>query len=61
MDNVTLNAGKPWTPTAVDKLRELWTAGVPAPQVSHVLGRPENEVRAKALELKLYRTLAETQ
>jgi hypothetical protein len=53
MDNVTLNAGKPWTVTAVDKLRELWREGVPAPQVAHVLGRPENEVRAKATELKL--------
>jgi len=53
MDNVTLNGGKPWTMTAVDKLRELWKAGVPAAQVASVLGRPEAEVRAKASELKL--------
>ncbi len=53
MDNVTLNAGTPWTITAVEKLRELWKAGVSAELVSHTLGRPENEVRAKAAELKL--------
>ena len=53
MDNVTLNGGKPWTISAVDKLRGLWNAGVPAAQVCHVLGRPETEVRAKAAELNL--------
>jgi hypothetical protein len=53
MDNVTLNGGKPWTVTAVDKLRELWSGGVSAAQVAHVLGRPEDEVRAKAAELRL--------
>jgi hypothetical protein len=52
-ENVTLNAGSPWTVTAVDKLRELWREGVDPALISHTLGRPENEVRAKASELKL--------
>jgi len=52
-DNVTLNAGSPWTITAVDKLKELWNGGVPPEMVAHTLGRPEQEVRAKAAELKL--------
>ena len=52
-DNVTLNGGLPWTVTAVEKLRELWAAGVPAEMISVTLGRPENEVRAKALEFRL--------
>ena len=52
-ENVTLNAGAPWTLTAVEKLRELWKSGVPAELVAHTLGRPEGEVRAKAAELKL--------
>ena len=50
-ENVTLNAGSPWTITAVDKLRELWNAGVAAEIIGHALGRPENAVRAKAAEL----------
>ena len=53
MDNVTLNAGTPWTITAVDKLKELWGADVPPEMISHALGRPEAEVRAKAAELRL--------
>lgn len=53
MDNVTLNAGAPWTITGIEKLKELWNAGVAPEMVSHTLGRPEHEVRAKALELKL--------
>lgn len=53
MDNVTLNAGTPWTITAIDKLKELWTAEVPPETISHTLGRPEAEVRAKASELRL--------
>ena len=52
-ENVTLNAGSPWTVGAVDKLRELWREGVDPVLVAHTLGRPENEVRAKAGELKL--------
>ena len=52
-DNVTLNEGHPWTPAAVDKLRELWREGVTPEMVAHTLGRPEGEVRAKASELRL--------
>jgi len=52
-DNVTLNAGSPWSITTVDKLRELWNAGVGADLIGHTLGRPEYEVRAKAAELSL--------
>ena len=52
-ENVTLNAGSPWTIAAVDKLRELWREGVSPELVSHTLGRPESEVRAKAAELRL--------
>jgi hypothetical protein len=51
--NVTLNAGAPWTVTAVEKLRELWNAGVLPEMIGHTLGRPEHEVRAKASELRL--------
>ena len=58
-DNVTLNAGTPWTVTAVEKLKELWTAGVAAEMVAHTLGRPEQEVRAKAAELKLPQHVAQ--
>jgi len=52
-ENVTLNAGSPWTVSAVDKLRELWREGVAPEIVSQTLGRPEYEVRAKASELSL--------
>lgn len=52
-ENVTLNAGSPWTIAAVDKLRELWNAGVAPGMIGHTLGRPEPEVRAKASELRL--------
>jgi hypothetical protein len=52
-ENVTLNAGTPWTETGVAKLRELWSAGVAPELIAHTLGRPEEEVRAKALELRL--------
>ena len=51
--NVTLNAGSPWTVTAVGKLKELWDAGVTPKMIGHALGRPEHEVRAKAAELRL--------
>ncbi len=51
--NVTLNAGTPWTVTAVEKLKELWNAGVKPELIAHTLGRPEEEVRAKASELRL--------
>lgn len=52
-ENVTLNAGAPWTITAVEKLQELWKSGISAEMVAHTLGRAEAEVRAKAAELKL--------
>lgn len=52
-DNVTLNAGSPWTITAIDKLKELWNGGVAPELIGHTLGRPEQEVRAKAAELRL--------
>jgi hypothetical protein len=52
-ENVTLNAGSPWTIAAVDKLRELWNGGVAPKMIGHTLGRPEHEVRAKASELRL--------
>jgi hypothetical protein len=51
--NVTLNAGTPWSVTAVEKLRELWNAGVEPEMIGATIGRPEQEVRAKAAELKL--------
>ena len=39
-DNVTLNAGTPWTITAVEKLQELWNGGVTPEMIGHTLGRP---------------------
>lgn len=51
--NVTLNAGTPWTETAVARLRELWSEGVAPELIAHALGRPEPEIRAKARELRL--------
>jgi len=53
MDNVTLNTGSPWTASAVEKLRDLWKEGVAPEIISHTLGRSEDEVRAKASELRL--------
>jgi hypothetical protein len=52
-ENVTLNAGSPWTITAIEKLKELWNGGVEPALVAHALGRPEQEVRAKAAEFRL--------
>ena len=46
-------AGDKFTATAIDKLKELWNAEVPPETISHTLGRPESEVRAKAAELRL--------
>ncbi|MCP4384092.1 MAG: hypothetical protein GY798_22230 [Hyphomicrobiales bacterium] len=53
IDNVTLNAGAPWSVTAVEKLRQLWLENVAPELVGQALGRPEAEVRAKAAELGL--------
>ena len=58
-ENVTLNAGSPWSITAIDKLKELWNAGVDPAVVSQTLGRPEPEIRAKAAELRLPQHVAE--
>lgn len=58
IDNVTLNAGAPWSVTAVAKLRELWREGVAPELVGQTLGRPEAEVRAKAAELGLSQHVA---
>ena len=57
-ENVTLNAGTPWSLTAVEKLQELWKEGVRPELIGHTLGRPEGEVRAKAAELKLRQHVA---
>ncbi len=53
MDKVSGITGAPWSITAIEKLRELWNAGVPADVISQTLGRPEHEVRAKAAEFRL--------
>ncbi len=54
-ENVTQNAGSPWTPQGVAKLQELWNAGVPMAVIAATLGRPQGEIGAKASELKLTR------
>jgi hypothetical protein len=53
MDKVSGITGTPWSITAVDKLKDLWNAGVSAEMISQTLGREEHEVRAKAGELGL--------
>lgn len=53
MDKVSEITGAPWSITAVDKLKELWNAGVSAELISQTLGRAEEEVRAKAAQLGL--------
>lgn len=45
--------GPDWTITAVEKLQQLWSEGVPVDRICQTLGRPEEMVRAKASELKL--------
>lgn len=52
-DNVTLNAGTPWSITGIEKLQELWREGVSPELIAQTLGRSEAEVRAKAGELGL--------
>ena len=54
-DNVTLNAGTKWTPTAIAKLRELWEGGVPTETIASVLGRAPAEIGAKAMEQQFQR------
>jgi hypothetical protein len=53
MSRVTEYTGSPWSIEAVEKLKELWRAGVSAEMISQTLSRPEEEVRAKAAELGL--------
>ena len=53
MSKVTDYTGSPWSIQAIEKLRELWKAGVPADMISQTLARPEHQVRAKAAELGL--------
>jgi hypothetical protein len=45
--------GAVWSVQAVDKLKELWNAGVPADMIAQTLARSEHIVRAKAMELGL--------
>jgi hypothetical protein len=47
------NAGNPWTPTEVTKLRELAKGNTPTRVIGLKLGRPENGVRAKASEKQI--------
>jgi len=53
MDKVTRYTGSPWSIEAVEKLKKLWSEGVPADMISQTLSRPEHVVRAKAAELGL--------
>ena len=53
MDKVSEITGASWSITAVDKLKELWNAGVSVEVISQTLHREEHAVRAKAGELGL--------
>ena len=53
MDKVSEITGASWSITAIDKLKELWNAGVPVEVISQTLHREEHTVRAKAGELGL--------
>jgi len=53
--NTSRNADTAWKLASVQKLQELWSAGVPANLIAQALGRPEHEIAAKASELKLPR------
>lgn len=53
MDKPMEFTGSPWSIEAINKLKELWKAGVPADMISQTLARPEHVVRAKAVELGL--------
>ena len=48
-----LDAPTSWTIAAVRKLQELWPNGTPVALIATILGRPEAEIRSKAVELKL--------
>ena len=47
------DAGPRWTVEAVDRLRELAGARVPAEVISQAMHRPMNEIAAKAAQLNL--------
>ena len=53
MDKASEYTGSQWSVQAVEKLKELWNAGVPADMIAETLARPEHTVRAKASELGL--------
>ena len=53
MDKPTEYTGSPWSIQAIEKLKELWNADVPADMIAETLARPEHVVRAKASELGL--------
>jgi hypothetical protein len=53
VDKPTEITGSPWTIEAVEKLKKLWSEGVPPDMISETLARPEHVVRAKAAELGL--------
>jgi hypothetical protein len=44
------NAGKPWTDSEVSRLRNLSIGATPMRLIVRELGRPEDELRAKAAE-----------
>ena len=52
-NKVTDYTGAPWSIQSIEKLVQLWKDGVPAELVSVALQRPEEDVRAKAVELGL--------
>jgi histidinol-phosphate/aromatic aminotransferase/cobyric acid decarboxylase-like protein len=53
MDKPSEYTGAAWSIQAVEKLKELWNANVPADMIAETLARPEHVVRAKAAELGL--------
>ena len=47
------NAGKAWTATELDQLRQLIDQGVPTRVIADRLGRSEYSVRAKASQARI--------
>jgi hypothetical protein len=52
-DKVADFTGAPWSIETVDRLRKLWSEGVPADMIAQTLAKPEHVVRAKAAQLGL--------
>ncbi len=50
MSKPTRNSGKPWTPDAVQDLKQLADGNTPTRVIGLKLGRTEEAVRAKAQE-----------